>query len=219
MKKKITIEVWADINCPFCYIAEAMLARVLREEALPDAEVEVHWRSCRLHPHMPIGDVLTWKEMLAGVTSPAEVARYKEGDRMLQEMAKPYGLVINNEGTKLHNSYDAARLLKLATKHQLVLPVAKAFGEGFFTEGLDMSRHEHLRRKAVEAGLPEDEVDTLLAGDLYGEDVERDQVLAQRYAPSFIPVLYFNGGNPVAGVVSEDELRQALLAAYEEEVQ
>lgn len=135
--KSITIDLWGDINCPFCYVGEVMLDEVLKKNPLPDTKIRVNWRSYRLHSTMPAQTITPWTTMVANLTDPKEIARFEKGNCILQELAKPYNLQLNLEKTLLHNAIDSARLLKLAGEYQLVLALARKLGEGYFAEGLE----------------------------------------------------------------------------------
>ena len=52
--RTITVEVWSDVACPWCYIGKRRFAAAL--EAFPHrAHVEVVWRSYQLSPDTPRG--------------------------------------------------------------------------------------------------------------------------------------------------------------------
>lgn len=212
--KSITIDLWGDINCPFCYVGEVMLDEVLKKNPLPDTKIRVNWRSYRLHSTMPAQTITPWTTMVANLTDPKEIARFEKGNRILQELAKPYNLQLNLEKTLLHNAIDSARLFKLAGEYQLVLALARKLGEGYFAEGLDMSNHLNLRTKALASGLPQEEVDEVLQSEKYFEEIETDQQIAPRYVPRFIPTFYFNGEEKLEGIVSEEKLLEALATAH-----
>jgi predicted DsbA family dithiol-disulfide isomerase len=63
----LTIDVFADVVCPWCCIGEGRLARVLAdvEERRPGLVVERHWRPFQLQPQLPPGGV-SWAELVRG---------------------------------------------------------------------------------------------------------------------------------------------------------
>ena len=76
---------------------------------------------------------------------------------------------------------------------------------GYHAEGEAVGEHlETLARLAVDAGLPADEVDDVLAGDRYADDVREDERLASTLGISGVPFFvadraFAASGRPVAG--------------------
>lgn len=209
---KIIIDVWADITCPFCYIGEVLLARELTNYEHREL-VEVRWRSYRLMPDLELGKSVRHRDMVEMVKDPAERARMEKKTALLRQLAEKYDLLYNVENSYPHNSYDAARLLKLATAKGYTLEVATVFGAAFFSQGLDLSDRTILRAKAIEAGFSAQEVDQLLDSDQYGAEVREDQVIAEKYVPRFVPTFYFNGDDMLEGIVTPEEIRDSLASA------
>ncbi len=52
MNPKLSIEIWSDIVCPFCYIGKMKLEQALRNLNALD-RVEITWRSFQLDPQFP----------------------------------------------------------------------------------------------------------------------------------------------------------------------
>ena len=46
---RMTVEIWSDVVCPWCYIGKRRIENALAGFAHAD-EVEVHWRSYQLDP-------------------------------------------------------------------------------------------------------------------------------------------------------------------------
>ena len=52
MTPTLSIEIWSDIVCPFCYIGKMKLEQTLRKLNALD-KVEITWRSFQLDPTFP----------------------------------------------------------------------------------------------------------------------------------------------------------------------
>lgn len=215
MKKKITIDLWADITCPFCYIGETLLVRALEKFEHRD-EVEVKWRSCILRPDWELGKSMTWKESMSRIEAPEQKALFEKKTSILRALSEKYGLRFNLENAISHNSINAARLLKLAGEKGKTLALATAFGKGYFEEALNMGEFANLRAKAFEVGLDAQEIDEVLAGDRYLDEVKEDQKLAEKYAYNYVPTMYFNGGNMLEGLLKEEQISEALIKTANE---
>ncbi|HYF66343.1 MAG TPA: DsbA family protein, partial [Herpetosiphonaceae bacterium] len=55
----ITIDVFSDVVCPWCYIGERRLEQALAER--PDVRAEIRWRPFQLNPDAPAGGQ-AWEE-------------------------------------------------------------------------------------------------------------------------------------------------------------
>jgi predicted DsbA family dithiol-disulfide isomerase len=51
----ITVDVWSDLVCPWCYIGKRRLSRALEQE--PAGSVEVRWHAFQLQPDIPVEGV------------------------------------------------------------------------------------------------------------------------------------------------------------------
>ena len=52
--RTVTVEVWSDVACPWCFIGKRRFAAALREFPHRD-HVEVVWRSYKHSPQTPAG--------------------------------------------------------------------------------------------------------------------------------------------------------------------
>ena len=63
MTKPLTIDVWSDVMCPFCYMGDALLAQAL--DTFPHKEqVAVRYRSYQLMPGLPTDSDMNATEIL-----------------------------------------------------------------------------------------------------------------------------------------------------------
>jgi predicted DsbA family dithiol-disulfide isomerase len=53
----VTLDFWADLSCPWCYVGSRRLALAVAHE--PDGTVVTRWRAFQLHPGLPaaVGDL------------------------------------------------------------------------------------------------------------------------------------------------------------------
>src|SRR5262249_22077585 len=110
MAKRLSIDVWSDIACPWCYVGKRRLENALREFAFAD-EVEVTWHAFELDPSAPpVRDLtVSHAERLAkkyGTT----VERAKAMNERLRGIAREEGLEYDFEHIKSDNTFNAHRL-------------------------------------------------------------------------------------------------------------
>ncbi|MDN4754583.1 DsbA family protein [Porphyromonadaceae bacterium W3.11] len=213
--RKIVIDFWGDITCPFCYLGEHALRRALSSFEYQDL-VEFRWRSCLLHADWKVGESRTWNEFKDTISDFDVKRTLEKKESILKELANRYSLHYNLANAFSHNSVNAARLLKLANSKSKALDLALAFGEGYFEEAIDMSQLRYLREKAVEVGLSKSEVDEVLSSDLFLDEVNKDQEDALKYAYNYVPTIYFNGSFINEGLLKEQIITEALHQTMKE---
>lgn len=109
------IEIWSDINCPFCYIGKRHLEKALKE--FPE-KVEVEWRSFELDPITVPPKGSDQMELLAQKYG-KDRAWAEEMNGNMTAMARQSGLEFHMEKVIPANSFNGHRLIHLAKKHDL----------------------------------------------------------------------------------------------------
>jgi predicted DsbA family dithiol-disulfide isomerase len=71
----VTLDFWADLACPWCYVGSRRLALAVAHE--PDGSVLTRWRSYQVHPGLPESgaEAFSLADLVGG---PAEAAAVKE---------------------------------------------------------------------------------------------------------------------------------------------
>ncbi len=212
----LTIEVWSDVACPFCYLGEQNLELALESFAHRD-KVEIVARSFELDPTAPVGEHRPMVEALAEKfgTSPAQVAAMQRG---IAERAKAAGLAYDTSDAQITNTFDAHRLVHLAAESGKGMELLRALMQGYFAEGLRAGDPEALVAVARRVGLDETRVREVLAGDDYADAVRADQQRARSIGVSGVPFFLIadryalSGAQPVATFASA--LDQAWAAEH-----
>jgi predicted DsbA family dithiol-disulfide isomerase len=208
------VEIWSDVVCPWCYIGkrrfEAALAR------FPDADhVEVVWRSFELDPSAPAVHEVSNVERLARKYG----ASVEQAEAMLDRMtsvAEGEGLHFRLDIARPGNTFDAHRLLHLASERGVQDDLKEALLAAYQTEGDAISSHEVLIARAIGVGLDEAEVRDVLAGDRYGVEVRQDEAEAQALGVSGVPFFVVDRRYAVSGAQDSDILVEVLERAWSE---
>lgn len=208
------IDIWSDVVCPFCWIGKRHLEQAL--EGFPHREqVELVWHSFQLDPTAPAVSAETTPEHLArkyGMT--LEQARASQ--QRLEQQAATVGLEYHLGTTLTGNTFDAHRLLHLAAAEADVDAVMERFMRGYFTENLPIGDHNVLVRLAVEAGLDEDRVREVLAGEEFAQAVRDDAEQARAYGARGVPFFVLGGVLGVSGAQPVELFERALREAWDE---
>jgi protein disulfide-isomerase len=202
--KKLKVEIWSDIMCPFCYIGkrnfEAAMAKFQHA-----AHIEVEWKSFQLDPGIPMGKVQTKSvyEYLADRKG-ISLEESKEMHQQVVEMAEKAGLKYNFDKAVVANSLLAHRVIQMAKTKGLGDQAEERFFLAYFTQGKDMSDTATLMELGKDIGLKESEVNEALTNDVYAykitQDIQESGPLGLRGVPYFVLDRKFaiSGAQPVS---------------------
>jgi predicted DsbA family dithiol-disulfide isomerase len=213
--KKLLVQVWSDVACPWCYIGKRRLeGALLRFEHCDD--VTVQWRAFELDPSAP-------RVPLESGAYAARLARkygfsVSEAEKKLAsmtELAASEGLDFRFDRIRSSNTFDAHRLIHLAAERGVQGAMKERLLSAYFTEGTAMSDREALVRLAGECGLDVDEAQSALAGDTHERDVRADEETAREAGIHGVP-FFLVGRYAVSGAQPADLLLRALGKAWEE---
>ena len=112
-------------------------------------------------------------------------------------------------------TFDAHRLLHLATAHGRQHELKERLMRGYLGEGELMSDHAALTRLALEAGLPEDEVRDTLATDRFADAVREDEATARGLGISAVPFFVIDRRFGLAGAQPPEVIGEGLRRAWE----
>lgn len=214
--KKLRIDVWSDIACPWCYVGKRRLEAALSRFAHRD-EVEVVWRAFELDPGAPAkADAsVSYVDRLARKyrTPPAKAVEML--DRMTG-VAAADGLTFRFDRIQPGNTFNAHRLVHLGHERGVQDAVKERFMRAYMTEGECVGDAETVTRLAVEAGLDESEVKALLASDRFVKEVRGDEAEARDLGISGVPFFVLDGRLGVSGAQTADVLLGALDEAWKD---
>jgi predicted DsbA family dithiol-disulfide isomerase len=212
----ITVDVWTDVVCPWCYVGEGRLHEAIEAEGLT-GQVEVRAHSFELDPTSPIGgdqDNIGHLVRAKGMPE-AQVREMEEQIRsMAQELGREYATerpMANTRGIhRVMQALGEARGTDAATEFFLELQRSYFTGaENPFEEGTVLSR-------AVAAGLDEQVARTALEGGSHDEAVEAEVREAASMGARGVPFFLFNDKYTAPGALPLDGFRQALRQIADE---
>jgi predicted DsbA family dithiol-disulfide isomerase len=217
--QRLSIDVWSDVACPWCYVGKRRLELALARFPHRD-QVDVVWRSFELDPAAP-------KIVDASVTAVPYAARLArkygtaitEAERRIADMAAVAardGLEVHFERVRPGNTFDAHRLLHRAGERGVQNEVKERFFRGYFTDGVAIGESSELAALAVAAGLPPDDVAEVLATDAHAEDVREDERAAQAIGVRGVPFFAIDGRYGLSGAQPPEVLLEAIGRAHRE---
>ncbi len=212
----MTVEVWSDIMCPFCYIGKRNYETALKQFTGRD-QVEIKWRSFQLDPTIPVNNPR--KENVYQYLADRKGISYEESAKMherLIQTAKEAGLDYRFDKAIVANSFDAHRLIQLAKTKGLGDEAEERLFRAYFTEGRDFGDHETLKTIGKEIGLEEEEIKEALSSEEYAAKVEDDIQEAAEIGVRGVPFFVFDRKYAVSGAQPPEYFLQALKQSFEE---
>jgi predicted DsbA family dithiol-disulfide isomerase len=202
----LQIDVVSDVVCPWCFIGKRRLERAIAMQ--PDIPVEVIWRPFFLNPWIPREgiDRTTYLRTKFG-----SAERYGEIAKRVAAAAADEGLAYAlDKISRQPNTLDCHRLILLARKEGDPARMKQRLMDLYFTEGGDLTDHETLVAAAVDCGLDEKRVRTLLEGDEDVDTVEREANNAKEAGIDGVPCFVFGRRFAVSGAQAPDYLAAAI---------
>jgi predicted DsbA family dithiol-disulfide isomerase len=205
----LTVEIWSDIVCPWCYVGKRRFEKALAGFEHRD-DVEVVWRSFELDPNAPPERETSSAEHLASKYG-MSVEQAERSNAQMTELAAGEGLEYHLDRTRGGNSFDAHRLLQAAKDQGLQSEMKERLMRAYFTEGEAIGDGETLVRLALEVGVDP----TPLAGGGYADAVREDERLAMGIGIQGVPFFVLNRRYGVSGAQPAELLQQALDKAWD----
>lgn len=168
MKRKVAVDFFADLICPWCYVGWAALKAGARIS--PGVQVGVQWRNYLLHPDTP-HDGYDRKDYFKGRYEPEKLAQIHtaliaaaEAAEITLDLAAP---------TRMPNTLDAHRLIRWAAGQGQAEAAIDALFAAYWIDGRDIGQPSVLVELAQDAGL-----DATIVGDLLATEADRDAIAA-----------------------------------------
>ena len=207
----MTLTIWSDFACPYCYIGETRLNQAIDEMELKD-DIVIDLKAFELDPTAPKEVTTTTPERFA-MKYRLSVDDAKKQIEQISEQGREAGIDFKYMTTQYSNTRDAHRLMKLAEAkydRATVGRLNEALFAAYFTENLVLSDHKVLLDKAVSVGMGADEVKAVLESDKYDDEVRFDEREAAMRGVRGVPYIVFGGEFAVPGAMTVDGFKSAL---------
>jgi len=214
----LRLDFISDINCPWCALGLANLRAALAQLG-DEIKVEVHFQPFELNPQLPREgvDLVDYLRNKYGMTAEQVEANHTT----LRECGAEAGFVFGKR-ERIWNSFDAHRLLywaaqeiSLTSQSQLKLALMQAY-EG---EGRNHSDPQVLLEVVEQCGLDKARAQTILASDLYVNEVRELEQQWQSAGINAVPSIVMNKKHLLQGAQPIALIAQALRDVYEQSAQ
>jgi len=212
MSHPIDVQIWSDVQCPWCYIGKRKFEAAVEQFA---GEVTVTYRSFELAPDTPVdfeGSPVDYLSERKGV-SPAQAQQMVD---RVSSIAETVGLEYHYERIQQTNTVLAHELLHFAKVHGRQAELKERLLRAYFTEGRHIGRADDLADLAAEVGLDRAAAATALAEHTHLAEVKADMAQAVAYGIQGVPFFVIEEKYGISGAQETASFLAALNQASAE---
>lgn len=201
------IEIWSDVQCPFCYIGKRHLEIALNQ-VNPIESIEIEWKSFQLDPTIPEDlapqNSFTYLAAKKGMTIEQSIAMHEN----VAQMAANVGLNYRLEKTIISNSYNAHLLIQLAKTMRKGDEIEEVLFDAYFCQGKNISNLTTLIELGEQVGLTEPAIVAAISTNQFGDRIHSDINESQQIGVKGVPFFVFDrkyalsGAQPIEQFVS-----------------
>lgn len=210
---KVTVEIWSDVMCPFCYIGKRKFEAALDSFPSKD-QVEIVWKSFQLNPNQKTDPNKNATQYLAEIKG-WSYQEAESANNYVTEMAKGVGLNYQLNKAVVANSFDAHRLIQYAKTQGKGDAAEERLFKAYFTEGENTADHTTLLRLAKEIGLDENACKRVLESNEFAEAVRSDVNEGEQLGLTGVPFFVINRRYAVSGAQDVSVFLKSLNKAVE----
>lgn len=209
---RLTIDVWADVVCPWCYIGEHRLVKAL--EQFPHAdEIELKIHTFQLDPTSTTEVRPTAEYLAAKYNVSLEQARAMDQNAAEQATSEGLKYVLDRP---ISSTFDMLRLVHLGNEHGVGWKYMWAMQAELFGGNPDAFEHNTLIRLGEELGIPTDEIRDVLATDRFADDVRYDHNTAINLGARGVPFTVLANRVGIPGATTTEQYGRAIAQVWEQ---
>ncbi|CAN5273426.1 protein disulfide isomerase FrnE [soil metagenome] len=206
MSETIKVDIWSDVQCPWCYIGKRKFEAGAKASGIP---VEIEYHSFELAPDTPVDFDGNTVDYLAGRKGmPREQVEQMLGN--VTAIAKSVGLDYDFDHVHQTNTVISHELIHFAKSKGRQLEMKERLLKAYFIEGEHVGRIPDLVEIAVELGFDREEVTEALESHRFLADVKADVAQAREYGINGVPFFVIDGKYGVSGAQEADTFANVL---------
>ncbi|UDF13182.1 DsbA family oxidoreductase [Antiquaquibacter oligotrophicus] len=214
MSDAIKVDIWSDVQCPWCYIGKRKFEAAVADF---DGDVEVEYHSFELAPDTPVdfeGTPVDYLSQRKGI----DPAQAKEMIDRVTGIAAAVGLDYDYDHIHQTNTVLAHELLHFAKSKGRQLELKERLLDAYFIRGEHVGRAEDLIEIAASIGFDRAEVAEALESHRFLPDVKADMAQAQAYGIQGVPFFVIDGKYGVSGAQETETFANVLEEVRREKV-
>jgi predicted DsbA family dithiol-disulfide isomerase len=210
----MTIEIWSDVMCPFCYIGKRKFENALAQFKHA-ANVDIVWKSYQLSPDMKTEPSKNIHQFLAEHKGIDLEEAKRLNDYVTNEAAR-VGLVYNFDKAIPANSFMAHRFSHWAKDNNVQNEAEELLFKAYFTEGKNIDDINTLVSLGEMIGLNALETKNVLTSEQYSNAVDEDSYEAQQVGVRGVPFFVFDRKVAVSGAQDSSVFLEVLEKSFSE---
>jgi predicted DsbA family dithiol-disulfide isomerase len=192
--RELTIEIYSDIVCPWCYVGKRRLERALTSVG---RNVHVTWRAFQLNPMMPLDGMDRSAYLKAKFGSLEAFGRMEE--QLLAAGADEQIPFAFEKIQRTPNTFAAHRLVWYAARQGKQDEVMEALFRAYFLEGKNIGDLNTLAFVAAEGGLDRTEIEEFLVGEKGVVEVKSEEAVGRQLGIRGVPYFVLNDTVSISG--------------------
>lgn len=213
MNSKLTLDIWSDMLCPFCFIGKRNLDKALAQ--FPQAaDIDIRWHSYQLAPNLEYNPNKDAHQALADHKG-IDRETAKQLNMQVAQMAAQSGIIFDIDNMKWANSFAAHRLLQWAKTQGKAHELEERLFEAVFVNGENISDTQRLISIAKELGLSEVEAEKAITTETFTEAVQEDIRNSQYVGLRGVPHFVINEEATFSGALPPDSFLQILTQYHD----
>jgi predicted DsbA family dithiol-disulfide isomerase len=212
--KKVVIEIWSDVVCPFCYVGKKKLEQAVQRLNAED-KVEIVWHSFQLDPDFPKGESIPSTPYLSQRKG-YPIEQVKAMSEHLTVQGKSYNIDFNFNEALTFNTLDAHRLIQWAKTVEKSDALKEALMKAYFTDGMDLSKKVNLIAVCKSLGLDSDKAKAIIESNAFEEEVQQDIYQSRQLAIRGVPYFLINESLSISGAQSDEIFESVISSALKD---
>ena len=206
----LTIEIYSDVVCPWCYVGKRRLERALGQ--LNDRmKAQITWRPFQLNPTMPKEGMDRTTYLTAKFGSLDAFGQMKE--HLIVAGVEEHIPFAFEKVMRTPNTFMAHRLIWYAEQQGCQDAAVESLFQGYFTEGADIGSLIVLGQLADRAGLDAAAVESILHSEEGTTEVKAEEAAGRQLGIRGVPYFVLNGSILISGAQPPDIFLSALQQA------
>ncbi|WP_336009860.1 DsbA family oxidoreductase [Acinetobacter calcoaceticus] len=210
LSSQITVDIWSDFACPWCWIAKKRFEKAL-DAFEHKNQVTIQYHSYRLASGLtpqPFKDAL-YKKFGGKSGADAMMSHVKSAGEL-------EGLIYNFNSMLFGDTLDAHAIVKLAQQKGVGELLTEKFFKASITEGKSIFDHKVLVELANEVGVPREEANSAFSNISLKQEVLKDEASAHAMGASGVPLFIINNKYSISGAQPIETFLSALEQVWEE---
>ncbi len=215
-ERKMKVEIWSDIMCPFCYIGKRHFESALKTFD-NSGNIDIEWKSFQLDPTIP--EDISADTTVYGYLAERKGVSVEQATQMhegVMQMAQAAGLTYNFDIAKVANSMNAHRMIQMAKSKGLGDAAEEKLFQSYFTDGRNFGDTNEIVKMGLEIGLTEEEVMESLSNDDYAYKVKQDIQEGEKLGVRGVPFFVFDRKYGISGAQPIEAFSQTLEQSFAE---